>query len=71
MTATEVCDRDCLAGHITAYLDARVAHDTSTLLVANTVKFTEDTVEMALGVGLWQTSSGLGAYLPDILDVRQ
>ena len=71
MTATEVCDRDCLDGHITAYLDARVANDTSTLPVADTVKFAEDTVEMALREELWQTPSGLGAYRPDILDVRQ
>jgi hypothetical protein len=65
------CDRECLRGMITQYLDAMVAHQPSALPVAAKVRFTEDTVEKPLGDGLWKTASGLRKYRQDILDVRQ
>jgi hypothetical protein len=65
------CDRECLRGLITQYLDAMVAHKPAALPVADRVKFTEDTVEKRLGEGLWKTASGLRKYRQDILDVRQ
>jgi len=65
------CDRDCLRGLITQYLDAMVAHKPTALPLAAKVKFTEDTVEKPLGDGLWKTASGLRKYRQDILDVRQ
>ncbi len=65
------CDRECLRGIVTQYLDAMVAHKPAALPVSNKVRFTEDTVEKRLGDGLWKTASGLRKYRQDILDVRQ
>jgi hypothetical protein len=65
------CDRDCLRGVITQYLNAMVAHNPAAAPVAAKVRFTEDTVEMKLGEGLWKNASKLRGYRQDILDVRQ
>jgi hypothetical protein len=65
------CDRACLEGFITDYLDAVVAHDPSRLDLADDVRFTEDTLDLAIGEGLWATASRLRGYRQDILDVRQ
>ena len=65
------CDRECLRGTITQYLDAMVAHKPASLAVSGNVRFTEDGVTMKLGEGLWKNASGLGAYRQDTLDVRQ
>jgi hypothetical protein len=35
------------------------------------VRFTEDTVDLPLGEGLWKSAASLGPYRQDILDVRQ
>ena len=55
---------------LTSYLSALVAHDPKALPLAANVRFTEDTVEMPLGEGLWKTASGLGTFRQDIIDVR-
>ena len=65
------CDRECLRGVLTQYLNAMVAHNPGALAVSDQVRFTEDTVAMKLGEGLWKTASGIRAYRQDILDVRQ
>jgi hypothetical protein len=65
------CDRACLSSFLTQYLDAMVAHNPGKLPVAKDVKFTEDTVVMKLGEGLWKNASGIRPYRQDILDVRQ
>ena len=65
------CDRECLRGVITQYLNAMVAHNPGALKVSNKVRFTENTVTMKLGDGLWKTASGIGTYRQDILDVPQ
>jgi hypothetical protein len=65
------CNRDCLRGVITQYLDAMVAHKPAALPLAPKVRFTEDTVEMKLGEGLWKNASKIRAYRQDVLDVRQ
>jgi hypothetical protein len=65
------CDRDCLRGFVSDYLDALVAHNPSALPVSNQVRFTEDSVEMHLGDGLWKTASRIRAYRQDVLDVAQ
>ncbi len=39
------CDRDCLRGITTQYLNALVAHNPNAVPVAANVRFTEDTVE--------------------------
>jgi hypothetical protein len=65
------CNRDCLRGVMTQYLDALVQHDPSGLPLAPNARFTEDGVEKKLGEGLWRTASGLGSYRQDFLDVRE
>jgi hypothetical protein len=52
--ATGDCDRECLRGFLTQYLDAMIAHDPGKLPLGR-VRFTEDTVEMRWGEGLWKT----------------
>jgi hypothetical protein len=47
------CDRACLKGMITKYVDAVVAHDPSRLPLGAGVRFTEDSKELKLGEGLW------------------
>lgn len=65
------CDRTCLAGLITQYVDAVVAHDPSRLPLAPGAKITEDSKSAKLGEGLWQTSTGKGTFRQDYLDVRK
>jgi hypothetical protein len=65
------CDRECLRGMLTRYLDAVIAHDPKRLPLAANARFTEDTVEKPLGEGLWKTASGLGTFRQDVIDVRQ
>lgn len=65
------CDRACLEGTVTAYLDALVAGDPSLLPLASDVRFTEDGHDMTLGEGLWASDVALADYRLDILDVRQ
>ena len=56
------CDRQCLRGFITQYLDAMVAHTPGALPVAASVRFTEDTVDMKLGDGLWKAASKISTH---------
>jgi hypothetical protein len=66
------CDRDCLRGFITQYLNAMIAHKPSDLPVTGGVRFAEDTVEAKLGESpLWRNASRLRPYRLDILDVRE
>jgi hypothetical protein len=65
------CDRDCLRSFVTRYLDAMVAHNPAALPLGNKFRFTEDTVDMKLGDGLWKGASRVTDYRQDILDVRQ
>ena len=69
--AAPACDRQCLAGFITRYMDAMIAHKPESLPVAANVKFTEDCKEMKLGEGEWKSISRLTGYRRDILDVRE
>jgi hypothetical protein len=65
------CDRECLRGFITQYLEAMVAHNPQALPLAPNARFTEDTVTMPLGEGLWKNASKLRPYRQDFLDVRE
>jgi hypothetical protein len=65
------CDRACLRGFMTQYLDAVIAHKPGNLPVSDKVRFTENTVDMKLGDGIWKTASKLTPYRQDIIDVRQ
>jgi hypothetical protein len=69
--AAPACDRQCLAGYVTQYMDAMVAHKPESLPVAANVKFTQDCKEIKLGEGEWKVITGLTGYRRDILDVRQ
>jgi hypothetical protein len=69
--AADDCDRTCLRGFITRYLDAMVAHTPGALPVSPTMRFTEDYVDMKLGEGLWKQASKIRPYRLDILDVAQ
>ena len=69
--AAEDCDRECLRGFITQYLNAMIAHNPAALPASDRVRFTEDTVEIRLGEGLWKSASRLRSYRQDVLDVRQ
>lgn len=65
------CDRECLRGFVTQYLNAMTAHNPGALPLASNARFTENAAEMKLGEGLWKNASGIGSYRLDILDVRQ
>ncbi len=66
------CDRDCLRGITTQYLNALVAHNTNAVPVASNFRFTEDTVESKLGESpLWKSATKLRPFRFDIFDVRQ
>jgi hypothetical protein len=65
------CNRKCLAGFVTEYMNAMLAHKPESLPVAAGAKFTQDCKEMRLGEGEWEIISGLTNYRRDILDVRQ
>jgi hypothetical protein len=65
------CNRECLGGFISKYLNAMLAHDPSLLPRSANLKFTEDSEPMKLGEGLWKTVSGIRPYRRDVLDVPQ
>jgi hypothetical protein len=62
------CDRVCLAGFLDEYVAALAARDAARLPVAETVRFTENGRELALGEGAWQTAGEPVAYRDDLLD---
>jgi hypothetical protein len=64
------CDRACLADVMTAYLNAVVLHDPAKAPLADRVRFTEDSMEMKIGEGLWKTATALRQYRMDFLDPR-
>lgn len=70
LTVNASCDRACLKGFIDQYLAALTAHQPQRLPLANGARFTEDTVEMKLGEGLWRTASAIKSYRQDIIDTR-
>ena len=62
------CDRECLAGFMTKYLNALITHDASKLPVTKNVKYTENGVRLNLTDGLWQTASAMPTYRVDVID---
>jgi len=65
------CDRACLKGMITKYVDAMVAHDPSRLPLAADVRFTEDSQSLKVGEGLWKTVTKKGDFRQDYIDTRK
>jgi hypothetical protein len=70
-TRSSTCDRECLRGFITDYLNAMVAHTPQSLQVSPGARFTEDAKTMTLGEGLWKGAAKLRPYRQDFLDVRE
>ncbi len=71
LPAESRCDRSCLAGLITQYVDAVVAHDPSRLPLLPGARVTEDSRSAKLGEGLWKSATGKGSFRHDYLDVRK
>ena len=69
--AAGACDRACLTGLITTYVDALVAQDHSRLPLAENVRVTEDSRAIQLGEGLWKTVTGKGTFRHDYLDTSR
>jgi hypothetical protein len=65
------CDRACLTGMMTQFIDALVAHDASGLPLADTVKYTEDSRNAQLGEGIWQSITANGEFRQDYIDTRK
>lgn len=63
------CDRDCLIDLADRYLAALVRHDPDAAPLADKPRFTENTVLMDVGEGLWRTASAVpddfAIYVPD------
>jgi hypothetical protein len=70
-TAAGTCDRDCLRGFITQYLDAMISHNPKAIPIAPAARFTEDTKTLPMGDGLWKGASKIRPYRQDFLDVRE
>jgi hypothetical protein len=65
------CDRACMKGMLTRYLDALVAHKPELLPMAANVRFTEDSKDLKIGEGLWKTATKVGNYRQDYIDLKQ
>ena len=62
------CDEACLDALADKYLAALAAHEPAQLPTTKDVRFTENTIELPYGQGLWTTASSLRAYkhvIPD------
>jgi len=70
-SAAADCDRTCLRGIVTQYLDAIVAHQPGAMPVTANFRYIEDTIETRPGDGLWKEAVKLRPYRIDILDARQ
>jgi len=58
LQAAQTCDRECLVKLMKDYLAALVAHDPSAVPFDRYVKYTQNTAEIPVGFGLWETASG-------------
>ncbi|MDE3109568.1 MAG: hypothetical protein KGL02_06465 [Acidobacteriota bacterium] len=65
------CDRACLDGIMTQYLQAMAAHDPSKAPLAPNVQYAQDNVRLKIGQALWATISGLGHYRHDFDDPEE
>ena len=58
LQAAQTCDRECLVATMKSYLAALVKHDPKAAPLDKEIKFTENTVILPIGEGLWVTASG-------------
>ena len=57
-SSTAACDRECLTGFMTTYINAMLNHKPDSLPVADSVRVTEDSKEIKIGEGYWKDISG-------------
>ena len=67
----QACDRACLTGMMTQFIEAVVAHDPSMLSLADDVRYTEDSRYAELGEGIWQSVTANGGFRQDYIDTRK
>lgn len=60
--AAAPCNRACLDRFANQFLAALAAHDPWKLRLTKDVRFTENGQHLALGDGLWRTTTGLGTF---------
>jgi len=65
------CDRTCLTGMMTRFIDALVAHDPSMLPLADDVRYTEDSRYAELDEGVWHSVTASGGFRQDYIDTRK
>jgi hypothetical protein len=68
LTAQGRCDRACLIGIATTYVDALVAKDPKQAPLAAGVKYTENGQRLVPGDGFWNSVAGKGSYRLDVAD---
>lgn len=66
--AGSTCDRECLQGFMTQYLDALIAQKPADLPVSGDMRYTENTVDIKLGEGIWKSALKMTPYRQDIMD---
>ena len=67
----QTCDRACLTGMMTQFINALVAHDPSKLSLAESVRYTEDSRNAKLGDGIWKSVTANGGFRQDYIDTRK
>jgi hypothetical protein len=69
--APGTCDRICLSGILEQYLGALARHQPSTAPLASNIKFTENTVKIPVGEGLWLgVTDPPSTFRVSVIDVR-
>ena len=63
----QTCDRACLTGMMTQFIDALVAHDPSRLPLAEGARYTEDSRNARLGEGIWKSVTANGGFRQDYI----
>jgi hypothetical protein len=66
--AARSCDRACLSGFVTAYLEALASRQPSRLPLSGELRYTENGVAVPMGEALWATVTGIGTYRVDYAD---
>ena len=65
------CDRACLTGMMTQFIDGLVAHDSSKLPLAENARYTEDSRNARIGEGIWKSVTASGGFRQDYIDSRK
>src|SRR6476646_10718671 len=60
IAAAATCDRGCLRKTLDTYLEAVLKHDPSKATLDAAFRYTENSMVVAPGEGLWKTATALG-----------